>query len=156
MSEGTKRFVALAIRIFNAICFGSLLVLDEFDASLHPLLAQEIRNLLNDSGALSDHLKDSRPINPLGAQFILVTHNDSPLDSSRLRRDQIVLLNQTKMGATEMYALSDLDRKPKPGESFQKRYLNGGYGGVPRIRDLRAVFRDMVQDLLSEQVAHRT
>jgi AAA15 family ATPase/GTPase len=109
--------------------------MDEFDASLHPLLAEEVRNLINDPDT-----------NPNGAQFVLVTHNDSLLDSMQLRRDQIIMVTRGRSRGTEWYSLAELDRKPKPDESFQKRYLKGGYGGVPRVGDLRAIFLDIMRE----------
>jgi hypothetical protein len=136
VSAGTLRFLALTLEIFEATFRGNLLVMDEFDASLHQLLAQEVRNLLLDPLAS----------NQTAGQHILVTHSDSLLDSSRMRRDQIILLDQTPEGATQLYSMSDLDRLPKPDESFQKRYMNGGYGGVPKVGDLRSVFLDMVTE----------
>ena len=142
VSFGTIRFLALVLEIFDAAISASLLVLDEFDASLHTLLAHEVRDLLVDAALTSR----------AGAQYVVVTHNDSLLDSSQLRRDQIVLLNQAADGATEWYAMSELDRLPKPNESFQRRYLLGGYGGVPRIRDIRGVFSDMVREWESSAV----
>jgi AAA15 family ATPase/GTPase len=127
LSDGTVRFLALVINILQALKDGSLLVMDEFDASLHTLLALAVRDLLTDAD-----------LNKNGAQFIAVTHSDALLDSSRLRRDQIVAINRLDGIGTTWWALSELDRKPKKDESFQRRYLNGGYGGVPRIADLRA------------------
>lgn len=127
LSDGTVRFLALVINILQALKDGSLLVMDEFDASLHTLLALAVRDLLTDSD-----------LNKNGAQFIAITHSDALLDSSRLRRDQIVAINRLDGIGTTWWALSELDRKPKKDESFQRRYLNGGYGGVPRIADLRA------------------
>jgi|GEM_PF-1309678 len=127
LSDGTVRFLALVINILQALKDGSLLVMDEFDASLHTLLALAVRDLLTDPD-----------LNKNGAQFIAVTHSDALLDSSRLRRDQIVAINRLDGIGTTWWALSELDRKPKKDESFQRRYLNGGYGGVPRIADLRA------------------
>lgn len=127
LSDGTVRFLALVINILQALKDGSLLVMDEFDASLHTLLALAVRDLLTDPD-----------LNKNGAQFIAVTHSDALLDSSRLRRDQIVAINRLDGIGTTWWALSELDRKPKKDESFQRRYLNGGYGGVPRLADLRA------------------
>lgn len=142
VSGGTKRFLALVLEVFDAARLGSLLVLDEFDSSLHPLLANQVRDLLTDPEVSSR----------AGAQFLVVTHNDTMLDSSSLRRDQIVFLNQTDGGETEWYAMADLDRLPKPNESFQKRYLLGGYGGIPRVGDLRSMFSNMVREWESDAV----
>lgn len=128
-SDGTLRFLSLALLVYRALAEGYLLVLDEFDASLHPLLAEELRNAVNDPD-----------LNAKGAQFIFATHNDTLLDSSRLRRDQVVLVERGESRGTEWFTLADLDRNPKRNESFQRRYLNGGYGGVPRIGDLRELY----------------
>ncbi len=127
LSDGTVRFLALIINILQAFKDGSLLVLDEFDASLHTLLSIAVRDLLIDPD-----------LNASGAQFIAVSHSDALLDSAKLRRDQIIAISRTEGVGTTWWALSDLDRKPKRDESFQRRYLNGGYGGIPRISDLRS------------------
>lgn len=129
-SEGTKRFIALILAIYNALKTGSVLILDEYDASLHSLLATLVRDLLNQTD-----------LNPKGAQFVAITHTDALLRDGALRRDQVVIVekNPATQGS-EWFALSDLRPKPRPDEAFQARYLRGAYGGVPQIGNLRSLF----------------
>ena len=63
---------------------GTLLVADEMDAHLHPLLTKHLVSLFN-----------SVEFNPNGAQLIFTSHNTNLLDLDVLRRDQIWFTEKT-------------------------------------------------------------
>ncbi|MCY7408514.1 MAG: ATP-binding protein, partial [Alkalinema sp. CAN_BIN05] len=63
-SEGTRKIFALAGTLIDVLAEGSILVIDELDAKLHPLITRSIIELFN------------RPkSNPNNAQLIFMTHD---------------------------------------------------------------------------------
>jgi AAA15 family ATPase/GTPase len=99
-----------------------VLVIDEIDASFHPLLTARLIALFRDSSA-----------NPQGAQLIFSTHDASLLSpvlgEEVLRRDEVWFVQKDSAGGTELYPLSDFH--PRKGENTERRYLGGSYGAAP-------------------------
>lgn len=130
-SFGTLKLLERGGPILYALKQGQVLVIDELDASLHPLL---LRKLI--IKPFNDKAK-----NPKGAQLIFNTHNTSLLDNNfdepLLQRDQIWLVQKDRSGASKIYSL--LDFRPRKEEAFQKNYLQGRYGAIPVITDLISV-----------------
>ncbi len=127
-SSGTQRFIAFVPLILNALIDGHVLVVDEFERSLHPEIAQYILGLFNDP-----------EVNKNEAQFIFATHDTTLLSpENNLRRDQINLVEKNSKGETELYTVSDI--KGIRGEgNFEKWYIEGRFGAVPNIA--RETFR---------------
>jgi AAA15 family ATPase/GTPase len=121
-SAGTRAFFALIGPWLDIMEKGYVVLIDELEASLHPLLVRALLEIF-----FSD--KHNRN----GAQIIFTTHNPVFLDSTLLRRDQIWLTEKNPEGATELYPLTDY--KPRKDEALGKGYLAGRYGGVPFIPD---------------------
>lgn len=121
-SNGTRRFFALAGPILSALSDGNLLVIDELDCSMHPLLTRKVIELFQ-----------SPEENTNGAQLIFTTHDSSVMDQTLLRRDQIWLTEKRANGATELFSLYDFgaDSRPRKDTAFEKNYLAGRYGAVP-------------------------
>jgi hypothetical protein len=126
-SLGTRKFLSLAPPIFKALYSksGKSLVIDEFESSLHPLLASWIIRYFQ-----------SKKQNKGKAQLIITTHSDSLLDQDLFRRDQVWLIEKGKDHASDMYSLYDFKEKPRKGENLRKGYLAGRYGGIPFINDI--------------------
>ena len=104
-----------------------IVVVDEFERSLHPDIAQYILSLFNDV-----------EVNKKGAQFIFATHDTTLLSpENKLRRDQINLVEKNDKGETELYSLTDI--KGIREGNYEKWYLEGRLGGVPNIA--RETFR---------------
>lgn len=117
-SEGTRTLLGLAWPIFRCLERGGVLLIDELEASLHPLLARELIRLF------------SRPeSNPRGAQLIFNTHDTNLLDPELLRRDQIWFCEKDREGASRLYPLSDF--RPRRMENVERGYLQGRYGAIP-------------------------
>jgi hypothetical protein len=133
-SLGTMVWLALAGPIIEALDEGSVLLVDELDSSLHPLLVAELVRVFQD--ALT---------NPRRAQLVFNTHDIYLLGDSQsgklLGRDQIWFTEKTAGGATKVFPLSDAN--PRKEESVGKRYIAGRYGAVPIIS--RAGFADAVR-----------
>ena len=117
-SDGTLAYVGLLGPIVSALKMGSMLLVDELDASLHPLLAMHVIKIFNDAAT-----------NPKSAQLIFNTHDTNLLSHGLLRRDQIWFTEKDGTGASHVYPLTDF--KPRRDENLQGGYLQGRYGAIP-------------------------
>jgi len=117
-SQGTQRLYAMAAPVLDVLKHGRLLIVDELDSSLHPLLVRRLVRLFHQP----EH-------NPLGAQLLFTTHDTSLLDRTLFRRDQIWFTEKDRDQATRLYALSDFS--PRETEAWERGYLVGRYGAVP-------------------------
>lgn len=129
-SQGTQKLFSLAGPLFDVLENGRLLVVDELDRSLHPLLVRQIIQTFQDP-ALNRH----------GAQLVFTTHDAAQLDPDVLRRDQVWFTEKGADQASELTPLMIFS--PRKGEALEKRYLEGRYGGVPilpnRMLDWRGI-----------------
>ena len=122
-ATGTQRLASLFGPLLAAIEQGKLLLVDEFDLSLHPLVARYLVQLINDP-LISDR----------GAQLLLTSHNTTLMDVNVLRRDEIWLMS---LDDNETSRLTPVWRSPLPPRKHEligKGYLRGRYGAVPTIR----------------------
>lgn len=118
-SAGTRSWIALVSDALTALDTGGLLVVDEVDASLHPLLSAQLIGLF--------HEADS---NPSGGQLLFTTHDATLLEGYTLERDEVWFVEkESTTGATNLFALSEFH--PRKGEDTAGRYLAGAYGAVP-------------------------
>ena len=127
-SSGTNKIIDLSGPIFHTLKYGGVLIIDELDSKLHPLLTISIIRLFQ-----------SNVTNPKNAQLIFATHNTNILSLGRLRRDQIYFTEKDQLGITDLYALVEYNMKGKKvrkDNSFEKDYINGRYGAIPFIGDL--------------------
>ena len=122
-SEGTQKLFALAGPIITTLKKGEILFIDEFDASLHPLISQAIIELFN-----------SNETNTNNAQLVFMTHDTNLLSNKILRRDQIWFMEKNKYGATDLYSL--VEYKVRNDASFENDYIKGRYGAIPYIGKL--------------------
>lgn len=126
-SQGTLGLLHLAPHLLRALREGQLLIVDELEASLHPLLAF----------ALVQHFNDPAK-NPRNAQLIFTTHDTNLLGTTLgeppLRRDQVWLTEKDEEGATRVYPLTDY--KPRKEENLERGYLQGRYGATPFLGEL--------------------
>ena len=133
-SSGTQRVIAFIPLVLATIKEGGILIVDEFERSLHPDIAQYILGLFNDA-----------EVNTKGAQFIFATHDTTLLSpENNLRRDQINLVEKNERGETEMFAVSDI--KGIREGNYEKWYLEGRLGAVPNIA--RETFRNELIDYI--------
>lgn len=122
-STGTQQFFNLAAPILHTIANGMTLYIDEFGTYLHPDICQFIVELFN-----------SPELNRSGAQLIVNTHDASLMskEAKLLRREDIVIVEKNYMEETLITPL--VDKSVREGESFEKRYREGLYGGKPQIK----------------------
>ena len=117
-SHGTQTFFKTAGAWLNVMENGEVLLVDEIEASLHPLL---VRFLIERFHSTTN--------NPKNAQLICCTHDTSLLDRDLFRRDQIWFTEKDRSGESTLYPMTDFH--PRNDESFEKAYIRGRYGALP-------------------------
>lgn len=124
-SLGTRSWLTFLIYALDALDVGGTLMVDELDLSLHPILVREAIGLFQNKSTNKRH-----------AQLIFSTHDvtllgrtDQALD---LSRGQIWFTEKDDAGRSVLSALADF--RPRKGEDLEKGYLQGRYGGTPRIQ----------------------
>jgi uncharacterized protein len=124
-SLGTQALLSRGLDAARALRRGSVLAVDELDASLHPFLSAEIIRLFRDSRS-----------NPHNAQLIFTSHDATLLGRIQgeevLQRDEVWFVEKNESGATELYPLTDF--KLSQEENRERRYLAGRYGAVPDVQ----------------------
>lgn len=129
-SRGTEKLFEIAGPIFDALNTGTLLVIDELDAKMHPLLSQEIIRLFNSS-----------QYNPKHAQLIFSTHDTNLLSAKLLRRDQIWFTEKNAREESDLYNVMDIvlpdGSKPRSDANLERNYIRGRYGAVPYLNESR-------------------
>lgn len=127
-SQGTRKFVALSGPLHHTIEGGSALVVDEFEARLHPLLTREIFAWFH------------RPSHHGTAQLIVATHDVGLMDPEFVRRDQVWFCEKDAQGASSLYCLAEFDSNSvRPTTKFNKQYLLGLLGAVPKLTLIKEV-----------------
>lgn len=121
-SDGTRRLLDYLPAFYAAIQTPRVYLVDEIERSIHPLL---IKALLE---------KFSHDQKTKG-QIIFSTHESNLLDQDIFRPDEIWFAEKNKAGATEIYALSEF--KEHHTIDIRKGYLNGRYGGIPFLGNLK-------------------
>ena len=130
-SSGTRVFLSLAGPIINVLEKGGVLVIDEADALLHPLVTKYLIELFND-------------IENTHSQLIITSHNSNILDQELLRRDQIWFVEKDELEISHLTALSEYKFNGsvvRSDERYAKNYLRGKYGAIPYIRN------DMIHEI---------
>jgi hypothetical protein len=123
-SDGTNQLLSLLRSWYGLARENKVVLVDELDDSLHPLLSRQLLRLIN--------AKENRGSR---GQLIFTTHDSSLLDPTLLRRDQIFFAEKSSEGATKLYSL--LEYRPRRGEPLQKGYLAGRYGAIPFLGDFK-------------------
>jgi len=120
-SDRTRRLFELAPALFKAIYNESLVMIDEFEHSLHPTLLREIIS------------KFANTPNTKG-QLVFTTHEAYLLDQDYMRQDEFWFAEKDDQGATTYAPLSDY--KIRYDLDLRKGYLSGRFGAVPHTRAL--------------------
>ena len=120
-STGTRKLFSLAAPIIDTLQKGSVLVLDELEANLHPILTQYLIKLFNNEDT-----------NKNNAQIIFTTHDTNLLKPYIFRRDQIWFTEKDNFSSTKLYSLIEF-KGIRAGEDFEKQYIQGKYGAIPYI-----------------------
>lgn len=121
-SDGTNVLFSLSGPLLDVLENGYTLVVDELNNSLHPYALKTLVGLFyNDK------------INKNNAQIIFTSHETSVMIKGFMHQDQIWLAEKNDSESTQLIPLSDY--KVRDIANFQKAYLDGRYGGVPRLKE---------------------
>ena len=126
-SSGTRKLFGLMPFIAGCLLTGTVLVIDELDAKIHPVLLRHIIMMFNDMS-----------INKKKAQLIFTSHDLSTMNNEVFRRDEIWFVAKGNAQNSKLYSLVEF--KNKKGESvrkdakFDKQYLEGKYGADPYLK----------------------
>ena len=138
-SLGTIRFVNILPTLIRALKTGGTLVIDEFDASIHPMALMSIINIFHNND-----------LNTENAQLIFNTHNPIFLNSNIFRRDEIKFVERDEVThLSTHYSLSDFKTSGTTGvrlsDDYLKHYFLGRYGAVKDI-DFYDLFENLMND----------
>ena len=115
--------------IFDTLTSGKLLVIDELDAKLHPLITINIINLFNNPKT-----------NPNNAQLLFSTHDTNLLSPDLFRRDQVWFTEKNDIEQTDLYSLYNITlpdgTRVRNDSNYEKNYIRGRYGAIPFIMDV--------------------
>lgn len=123
-SGGTQQLFGLAGPWLDVLRNGWVLVIDELDTSLHPVVMRKLVEMFHDP-----------EINRTNAQLVFSTHDTSILDKEVFRRDQVWFVEKDRKLQTRCYPLTDFS--PRKDENFGRGYLQGRYGALPFVGDWR-------------------
>lgn len=127
-AQGTKKLFYLAHSVFMALQYGTVLIIDELNANLHPSLNRQFISIFNNNIT-----------NPKGAQLIFTTHDSTLLDAKLLRRDQIVFVEKSIIGESKLIELVSF-KSISHNTTYERDYLAGKYGAVPKVTQLSKPF----------------
>ena len=137
-SKGTQKLFSLLGPLLDTLEKGRILVIDELDSRLHPLLTMELVKLF--------HSK----FNKKNAQLIFASHDTNLLRKDIFRRDQIWFAEKDEFGASDIYSLVEYKINQatavRNDASFEKDYLLGKYGGVPFFGDIQNFLNEFIYE----------
>ena len=120
-SDGTQRYFGFAGPWLDVLDNDRVVVVDELDRSLHPLLV----------ASLVQQFNKEADGDPCRAQLVITVH-DVTLLQEALDRGQVWLTEKDR--ETEAASLTPLsDYRPRKDEALMRGYLGGRYGGVPVV-----------------------
>ena len=138
-SFGTTRLVNVFPALHHAFVTGATLVMDELDASLHPMAVMSIISAFHNDN-----------INKKHAQLIFNTHNPVFLNANVFRKDEIKFVEKNDQGSV-LYSLADFvtseEKKGHEAGDYMKNYFVSRYGAIKDI-DFSPLFEEMVNKTL--------
>lgn len=138
-SYGTVRFVNEFPLIIDALINGGTLIMDEFDASIHPMALMNIINIFHND-----------EINIRHGQLIFNTHNPIFLNANLFRRDEIKFVERDdETHESDHYSLSDFktygNSGVRKGEDYMKRYFVNQYGAIKDV-DFSTILENVIKE----------
>ncbi|VAW49420.1 abortive infection protein, putative [hydrothermal vent metagenome] len=120
-SKGTVKYFRMLGPVLDTLKKGNILMVDELDSSLHPLLSSKLIEMFQNPD-----------VNVNGAQLIFATHDTNLLNSGLFEREQVWFSEKNEFGSTKIYSLSEIKGVRKT-DAFGKQYLMGKYGAIPYL-----------------------
>lgn len=118
-SDGTQQLLHLLPVLAGPANGEKVIVIDELDRSLHPLICWEFIRFFSES-APSAH-----------KQLIVTTHEAHLLNQDLLRRDEYWFVEKDEQQQSRMVSLCDF--KVRNDFQVEKGYLQGRFGAIPMI-----------------------
>ena len=118
-SEGTQIVAGILGVFLSALSRGGVLIIDELEKSLHPLILTEIIRLF----------KDKR-YNLQNAQLVFTAHNTDILDDDLLRVSEIAIVRKTLEYGSTLRRVAEFDGI-RNVSNFRRQYLQGTFSGIP-------------------------
>lgn len=123
-SDGTLKMFALYQFIQDCMDRGSVLLVDELNSRLHPLV---VRNII---------LTFLNPkVNTNHAQIIFTSHDTWQLKNNILRTDEMWFTDKDENGVSSLYSLADF-QEDDVAHNYAENYLLGKYGAIPLLKPL--------------------
>lgn len=120
-SDGTRKLMSIAPAIESVLSKGGILVIDEIEKELHPMLVDFVVAKFQ-----------SKQSNPNGAQLIFTTHDTELMNMEIIRKDQLYFADKNREdGASELYSISEFSTRTT--DNIRKGYLLGKYGAAPDV-----------------------
>lgn len=138
-SYGVFRFLNIFPLIVSAISNGGILILDKFDAFIHPMLLLKIVNIFHDKN-----------INKFNAQIIFTTHNPLFIDNVFFRDDEIKIIEKNNNSyCSVLYSLFELKKYKKDILKNQNdiyKYFIKNHSKIKEINFIN-IFENLLKDL---------
>lgn len=137
-SAGTMRLFSIMPAILTALQRGAVLVADELDTSLHPMIVMNLITIFHNN-----------KVNQNGAQIIFNTHNPIYLNHNLLRRDEVKFVERDReSNSSSLYALSDFrangEVSVRKTSDYMRNYFAGRYGAIEDI-DLTDIIAEILE-----------
>ncbi len=122
-SDGTRQLLSYLPFLVRSQNSPTVLVIDELDRSLHPLLCWEFVRLFSETEPGAQK------------QLIVTTHEAHLLNQDLLRRDEYWFVEKDDQQQSRLVPLSDF--KVRNDLQLEKGYLQGRFGAIPMIGSMR-------------------
>ena len=121
-SNGIQKIYQLFPLLYHGLNNKKIIVIDEIETGLHPLLVKNIIKLFQ-----------NKKINKYNSQLFFTTHITNILDLKILRRDQIWFTEREAENgySTKTYSLTNI-KGTRLSDNIEKEYLKGSYVKVPQ------------------------
>lgn len=120
-SDGTRRMVNLAPALQMIESGSRVLVVDELERSLHPLVCR---------GMIEDFLQTRTATGR--SQLIFTTHNTQLIADKTLRTDEYWVVDKESAAGSPIYSFADFV-EARAGSNLAKAYNIGRMGGIPHM-----------------------
>lgn len=121
-SDGTRRLLEYMPVLYAVIQENKVYAVDEIERSIHPIMIKDIVRKLSESTTAK-------------GQLLFTTHESGLLDQNIFRPDEIWFAQKDAEQATQLYPLSDFNIHKTA--NIENGYLNGRYGGIPFLSNLK-------------------
>lgn len=129
-STGTKHLLDLATRIFGVLESGGVMVMDEMNLAIHPVLFKLLVSMFQ-----------QKKSNPKNAQLIFTTHDTTIMNDGFMRADQVWFTEKKSDGASDLFCAIDFEGV-SINTPFENWYRSGRFGAIPILQSIDKIFDD--------------